>query len=267
MMQRFGIDISAWQKNFNFAQARTQYGIEFVILRAGGADAGYYKDKLFEQYYSECERLGIPVGCYYFSHAMDLNQAQVEVDKFLSIVKGKKFLYPIFMDYEADVLRLGKRKLTDIAKYQLKALQNAGYWVGIYTSQSHFNDYFYDLELKGYSHWVANYSATSKPVLPWSATQMWQCSGGKSAVVDPVMLGQNVDQNYCYIDYPTKIKAKGLNGYGKSSTVSEIWYTVKRGDTLTSIAKKYKTTVSEIIKLNDIKDANLINVGQKLKIK
>ena len=266
-MQRFGIDISAWQKNFNFAQAKTQYGIEFVILRAGGADAGYYKDKLFEHYYSDCEKLGIPKGCYYFSHALSMADAKKEVDKFLGIIKGKKFEYPIFMDYEGAVLNLPKRTLTDIAKYQLKELEKAGYWAGIYTSQSHFKDHFYDNELAHWSHWVANYSATTTPKLTWSTTQIWQCSGGKSAVVDPYMLGQAVDQNYCYVDYPAKIKAKGLNGYGKSATVSEIWYTVKKGDTLTSIAKKYGTTVSELVKLNDIKDANLINVGQKLRIK
>jgi len=43
-------------------------------------------------------------------------------------------------------------------------------------------------------------------------------------------------------------------------------YTVKSGDTLSSIAAKYGTTVSAICTLNGIKNANLIYVGQKLKI-
>lgn len=265
-MQTYGIDISAWQKNFDFAEAK-KIGVNFAILRAGGADAGYYKDKLFETYYAECERVGMPKGCYYFSQAMDVQRAEAEVKHFLGLIKGKRFDYPIYMDYEAKVLGLSKRTLTDIAKYQLKELEKAGYWAGIYTSQSHFKDHFYDNELAHWSHWVANYSATTTPKLTWSATQMWQVCGGHSAVVNPILLGQNVDQNYCYVDYPAKIKAKGLNGYGKSATVSEIWYTVKKGDTLTSIAKKYGTTLSEIIKLNNIKDANLITVGQKIRIK
>ncbi len=46
----------------------------------------------------------------------------------------------------------------------------------------------------------------------------------------------------------------------------EITYTVKAGDTLTAIAKKYKTTVKAIAKKNGIKDVNKIYVGQKLKI-
>ena len=218
-MQKFGIDISAWQKNFPLEDAMKNAKAEFRIIRAGGADAGYYTDKLFNQYYAECERIGLPKGCYYFSQAMDMTRAKAEVEHFLKIIKGKRFDYPIFMDYEAKILTLSKRQLTDIAKYQLKELEKAGYWAGIYTSQSHFKDHFYDRELSHWSHWVANYSATSTPKLTWSATQMWQCSGGKSAVVNPVMYGMNVDQNFCYVDFPSKIKAKGLNDYGKSNTV------------------------------------------------
>lgn len=51
----------------------------------------------------------------------------------------------------------------------------------------------------------------------------------------------------------------------KSKT--KITYTVKRGDTLSAIAKKYGTTVKAIAAENGIKNKNLIYVGQKLKIK
>ena len=45
-------------------------------------------------------------------------------------------------------------------------------------------------------------------------------------------------------------------------------YIVKRGDTLSGIAKKYKTTVAELCKINpEIKNPNLIYVGQKIHIK
>lgn len=46
-----------------------------------------------------------------------------------------------------------------------------------------------------------------------------------------------------------------------------ITYKVKKGDTLSGIAKKYKTTVSKIAKDNNIKNPNLIHVGQKIVIK
>lgn len=49
--------------------------------------------------------------------------------------------------------------------------------------------------------------------------------------------------------------------------VTSVNYTVKSGDTLSEIALKYNTTVDNLVKLNNIKNKNLIYVGQVLKIK
>ena len=43
-------------------------------------------------------------------------------------------------------------------------------------------------------------------------------------------------------------------------------YVVKRGDNLTNIAKSYNTTVTELVRLNNIKNKNLIYVGQIIKL-
>ncbi len=53
-----------------------------------------------------------------------------------------------------------------------------------------------------------------------------------------------------------------LNSKSKS-----IYYIVKKGDTLSAIAKKYNTSVDNLVKLNNIKNKNLIRVNQKLRIK
>ena len=39
-----------------------------------------------------------------------------------------------------------------------------------------------------------------------------------------------------------------------------------KGDTLSKIAKKYGTTVDTLVKLNGIKNKNLINIGQVIKL-
>lgn len=43
-------------------------------------------------------------------------------------------------------------------------------------------------------------------------------------------------------------------------------YTVKKGDTLSAIAQQFNTTVEKIAIDNNIKNVNLINIGQKLKV-
>ena len=45
-----------------------------------------------------------------------------------------------------------------------------------------------------------------------------------------------------------------------------IYYTVKRGDTLSKIAREYNTTVEQIVEVNGIRNPNLIFTGQRLEI-
>lgn len=71
-----------------------------------------------------------------------------------------------------------------------------------------------------------------------------------------------------------KLTEAGYNYSEVQARVNEILkpantvtYTVIRGDTLSGIARKYKTTVNELCKLNNITNPNLIKVGQVLRIK
>ncbi len=45
-----------------------------------------------------------------------------------------------------------------------------------------------------------------------------------------------------------------------------ISYTVKRGNTLSQIAREYNTTVAKLVQLNDIRNSDLIYVGQILRV-
>jgi len=69
----------------------------------------------------------------------------------------------------------------------------------------------------------------------------------------------NADRNGDFT-YTLRYKATGKKSTG-------VKYTVKKGDTLSGIARKYKTTVSHLGSINHIKDFNKIYVGQVLKIK
>lgn len=58
-------------------------------------------------------------------------------------------------------------------------------------------------------------------------------------------------------------------GFVYNPATEPVYYTVKRGDTLSAIAKKYNTTVDQLMKWNSglIKDKNKISVGWKIRVK
>lgn len=53
----------------------------------------------------------------------------------------------------------------------------------------------------------------------------------------------------------------------KSAGSRKTYHTVRSGETLSSIARKYKTTVSKIIKLNNLKNPDRLSIGRKLRVK
>lgn len=57
-----------------------------------------------------------------------------------------------------------------------------------------------------------------------------------------------------------------VTGSAQTVVSNEITYTVRSGDTLSAIAKKYNTTYQEIARKNNISNPNLIYPGQTLKI-
>lgn len=61
-------------------------------------------------------------------------------------------------------------------------------------------------------------------------------------------------------------KAGGSSGGEEQPAPPASTYTVKKGDTLTSIAEAHKTTVAKLVSLNSLKNADEITVGQKLKV-
>lgn len=81
------------------------------------------------------------------------------------------------------------------------------------------------------------------------------------ATGDHLHLGMTKIGSNTYLN-PTK-----YNMLPDKVTTKATYYKVKKGDTLTKIAKKYKTTVKQLVSWNKIKNPNLIKVGQKLRVK
>lgn len=213
-MSKFGIDVSKWQgANFDFAKAKNEDKVEFVILRGAYAKS---KDTLFENYYSKCKSLNLPVGVYHYSMATTTAQAKAEAEfLYKNVLKGKKFELPIYIDVEDKVqLALSKDALTEIVKTWCDYLEKLGYFVGIYASLWTFNGELNDGELKKYTHWIAQWANKCTYNGDFG---MWQFGGETNTLRTNQIAGQTVDQNYMYKDFPSIIKSRKLNGYGAAT--------------------------------------------------
>ena len=85
--------------------------------------------------------------------------------------------------------------------------------------------------------------------------------------VDAIVSANGISNpNKIYAGQKLKI-TKGKTSSSASSSSSKKYYTIKSGDTLSEIASKYGTTVSQICSWNGIKNANKIYAGQKIRVK
>jgi hypothetical protein len=213
-MTKFGIDVSRWQGNFNFDQAKSE-GVEFVIIKAGGGDDGLYRDSKFERNYANAKAAGLPVGAYFFGNATNPDEAVAEARKFLEILSGKQYEYPVYYDVEGKMLNIGKTVLTDTILAFCNTVERAGYYTGIYSGEWAFNNQIDDGRLLHFAHWVAKW-ASSKPKLKSGAkADIWQFGGETNKIRSNKIAGVVCDQNYCYVDYPEAMIRVGLNGYPK----------------------------------------------------
>lgn len=215
-MKAFGIDISRWQGDFDMEKAAAE-GVTFVIIKGGGGDDGLYVDGQFARNYHKAKALGLPVGCYWFSRALTVEAAEKEAVYFYeNVLKGRQFELPVYMDVEnRRQLSVGRRQLTNVVKAWCQALEKRGMVPGIYSSLSYFSTYLYDSELTTYPHWVASW-ARSCHFQPESCFGMWQFGGETNLLRSNKVAGVVCDQDYMLIDYPTRIKQEGKNGFAPS---------------------------------------------------
>lgn len=204
---RKGIDVSKWQGNIDWEKVKAS-GVHFAMLKCG---AGRTIDEpQFKYNASECERLGIPYGVYYFSYAYTEDMAAAEAQRCLELIKGLKLSYPVAFDFEYDSVdwaakqgvKVDKTLASAMARAFLNAIEAAGYYGLLYTNADYLRNY-YDADIpKRYDVWLATYKANAKVEdKPAQAGGMWQYSStGKIDGIEG-----NVDLNYAYYDYPAII--------------------------------------------------------------
>lgn len=187
------------------------------MLRAGYGQGNV--DPKFGRNASECERLGIPFGIYWFSYAYTPEMAAAEAASCLEAVKGRKLSYPVAYDFEGDSVEFAEKSGAAVTRELASAMARAfcgavragGRYPMIYTNPSFLQRYF-DAQLpREYDIWLAQWPATPDlAAKPAQAGGIWQytSSGSVSGI------SGRVDMDAAYLDYPALIAASGLNRPG-----------------------------------------------------
>ena len=162
------IDVSEWQGDIDWAKAKAD-GVEGVIIRLGYGE-GNNADKKAQRNISECKRLGIPFGVYWYSYADTPALAKEEgadvVTKLKQFgVNPSDLAYPVYYDLEKWTWE-GHQPPTDPNVYNnivnnwYSALQSAGYKnLGVYSYTSYLQGPLKHADIYAKTTWVAQYGA------------------------------------------------------------------------------------------------------------
>lgn len=197
-----GIDVSKFQGEIDWKKVK-QAGIEFVIIRVGfrGYNQGTLElDPYFEENIKGANEVGIPVGVYFFSQAINKEEALEEAQFVIEQIKDYKITYPVILDtehvisYEARANGLSRQVRTDIAKTFCDEIRKNGYHSMIYANTK-WMIMGIDLEqLVDYDLWFAYYG--NDLTFPYQF-EMFQYSN-KGTI--PGIKGE-VDLNISFKDY------------------------------------------------------------------
>lgn len=162
------IDVSEWQGDIDWAKAKAD-GVEGAIIRLGYGE-GNNADKKAQRNISECKRLGIPFGIYWYSYADTPSIAKGEgadvVAKLRQFgVNPSDLAYPVYYDLEKWTWE-GHQPPTDPNVYNnivnnwYSALQSAGYKnLSVYSYTSYLQGPLKHADIYAKTTWVAQYGA------------------------------------------------------------------------------------------------------------
>ena len=162
------IDVSEWQGDIDWAKAKAD-GVEGVIIRLGYG-WGNNADKKAQRNISECKRLGIPFGIYWYSYADTPSIAKGEgadvVAKLRQFgVNPSDLAYPVYYDlekwtWEGHQPPTDPNVYNDIVNNWYSALQSAGYKnLGVYSYTSYLQGPLKHADIYAKTAWVAQYGA------------------------------------------------------------------------------------------------------------
>ena len=163
-----GVDVSKWNGEIDWDSLREQ-GIEFAVIRVGfrGYETGdLVLDDRFYEYMDGASAAGLQIGVYFYSQAIDEEEAVEEANFVINNIAGYYVSLPVYFDTEE--VRMGESR-TDImatANYTLNAeafcrtIEDQGYRAGVYASNEWIRRNLELSRLIDYEIWYAQYNTT-----------------------------------------------------------------------------------------------------------
>lgn len=175
---KIGIDISTWQGTVDFDKLK-EAGVEFVFIRVGWGYQGEYNlDTQFERNIIEANRVGIPVGIYFYSYASTPEESVNDALWVIEQLNGHKVDLPIAYDWEDwddfNDYNVSFYGLTHTAKVFLDTVGIAGYDGLLYSSKTYLEKIWLDID---YEIWLAHYTSKTNYEGDY---RFWQlCNNGR----------------------------------------------------------------------------------------
>ena len=175
-----GIDVSHWQGDIDFNKVKSSK-VEFAYIRVGrgnGIGKDYILDDKFKTNIKGFNKVGIPVGVYFYSSANSLNDARREAKWILKQIKKYDVSLEVVFDWENwddfQKYNLSFYNLTEVANEFSKTIEKAGYKSMVYSSKNYLENMWYDLDS---NIWLAHYTDKTDYEGKY---KVWQiCNNGK----------------------------------------------------------------------------------------
>lgn len=278
------IDVSNHNGNMTtneYVSMRNNYGVKAITTKI--TEGTYYHDPYAHTNIVNSQQAGLYINAYYFCRYTNIEQAKAEAQYAVNMAKqdGLPINSVLVADIEATQQRNLGTYVNGLAISAMKQIvESAGYRFDVYTMAS-WGDVVIPWKDTG---WIASYPInvskdlfTKGHAWQWTDKKQLKDSYGNfdaSQLYDNYYTGeqnknavisnsQTVDVNKVSENkQPNKAGVAGnSDSNNKYSTKS---YTVKNGDTLSSIANKFGVSVSQLTQWNGLSNPNLIYVGQSL---
>lgn len=174
-----GIDVSAYQGNVDWPAVR-EAGVRFAMIRVGyrgyGKSGKLVYDEYLEQNLKGAAEAGLDIGVYFFSQAVNTEEAEEEARYVLDAIRDCGIDLHVVYDWEyvsdtARTANVDARTLTDCSLAFCKVIEEAGYTPMVYFNSYQAKNMMHLAELKQYDFWLALY--TDRMTFPYKV-KMWQ---------------------------------------------------------------------------------------------